>query len=176
MAIKQFILLAVLLTLVASCRVNKPQPKPPVVQTTTATHTEASGGTDKVGYTKPDSSLTRALIECDSLGNAYIKMITELRSGETVSSSVSMDDHNTITLRCNVDSAAVWMRWNRFSTSTADTNTTTKILPGSVVVTNILKWWQQVLMYAGFGFIAIAAYKSFTFIKTLKNPLAIWKN
>ena len=65
---------------------------------------------DSIIYVPADSASIKALIECDSLGNAYIKEITELKSGKNVKPSFKLKD-NILIMDCKIDSLAVYFAW-----------------------------------------------------------------
>lgn len=54
-----------------------------------------------------DSSMLRALVECDSLNNAYISSIVELRSGSRSSASVKLEN-KVLTVDCHCDSLTIY--------------------------------------------------------------------
>ncbi len=150
-----FLIIAVLL--VSSCRVTKPPVAPvipPAVVNTSSTVNTSSGGTAQQGYTEPDSASIIALVACDSTGKIYLKTIEQLKAGNNVKPEIKIRD-NYITLKCVVDSAQVWVKWDRFSTKVSDTVRTVQYLPGTV--TNQLTWFQKTMVGSGYVLWAIVA-------------------
>lgn len=158
---------ALLLLIGASgCRSTKPAAVTPSVTTSSSATQEETGGTNQVGYTKPDSAMIRALLACDSTGNVYIAKIEALQAGLSVKPKVEVRD-NYIYLQCKVDSAAVWTKWSRFHEVKSDTVQVVKYLPGTV--TNKLNRFQQVMISA--GIIACISLLIFILIKAIKPKL-----
>lgn len=165
---------AVILVLLAltACRTTKIPAVPtlPATTSSSSTNTATSGGETQNGYTKPDSASIKALVACDSLGNVYIRQIASLQTGHSVKPSVTVKD-NYITLKCEVDSLAVYNKWLRFYNQTSDTLIQVKTLPGTV--TNELTWLQTFLVKLGWafvGFIVLLAGYIFLRFKKLINP------
>jgi len=84
-----------------------------------------------------DSSLIRAFIECDSLGQARLREITELRSGKHVAPPHLSINQNILTAMVAVDSFSIYMqlrdRYMEQKTATIETK---------YVEVNKLTWWQ----------------------------------
>ena len=78
---------------------------------------------DTVLYTVPDSASITALLKCDSLGNAYLAEITQLRSGRSTRPEIRVRD-NYVHLKCQVDSMAVYAKLYRKFTSATDSSAT----------------------------------------------------
>ncbi len=91
------------------------------LQSTKTTVTERQ--TDTVLHTLPDSATLTALLKCDSLGNAYLAEITQLKTGRATRPEVRIKD-NFIYLKCTVDSMAVYVSMHRQFKTTSDTTST----------------------------------------------------
>lgn len=78
---------------------------------------------DTVLYSVPDSASITALLRCDSLGNAYLAEITQLKTGRSTRPEIRIRD-NYIHLKCQVDSMAVYMKMYRQFRSTSDSSAT----------------------------------------------------
>jgi len=63
--------------------------------------------------------MLRALIECDSLNNAYISSIVELRSGSRSSASVKLEK-NVLTVDCHCDSLTIYSIYHARYQQTAE--------------------------------------------------------
>lgn len=66
-----------------------------------------------------DSAWLKGLLKCDSLGNAYLAQITELKTGKNVRAKVIVRD-NKIYVGCNVDSASVYIAWKEKNIKTIE--------------------------------------------------------
>lgn len=111
------LLFLILLAAFYSCKTNKP------VSTATTSTVIIERQIDTVLFTKPDSSSIIALIRCDSLGNAYLSEIKELKIGRSTIPEVQVKD-NYIYLKCRVDSMSVYQAFYKRYESTKDTAST----------------------------------------------------
>ena len=113
---------------------------------------------DTVIHLKPDTSLIRALIECDSVGRARLTEISTLRRSASLTQSLNLDDHGTLTATAAIDSMGIYLTYKeRYrNTSTKSTSTSTETIIKEV---NILHWWQKILIAIGAAsMIGIALY------------------
>lgn len=78
---------------------------------------------DTVIFSQPDSASITALLRCDSLGNAYLAEITQLKTGRSTRPEIRIRD-NYIHLKCQVDSMAVYMKMYRQFRSSSDSSAT----------------------------------------------------
>lgn len=106
------------LVIICSCKSTKP-----VTTGVTTTTTIIEKQLDTVLFTKPDSSSIIALIKCDSLGNAYLSEIKELKIGRVTSPEIKIRN-NYIYLKCKVDSMAVYNSLYKRYESIRDTSST----------------------------------------------------
>lgn len=96
---------------------------------------------------EPDSSIMRALIECDSTNQAHLTEISQLRSSDRISTSVTLYN-NQLLISNKIDSISVYLtlrdRYEKVEhkTDSLDRETIT-------VTENVMYWWQKALMYAG---------------------------
>ena len=65
---------------------------------------------DTVIELSPDSSLVRALIECDSLGRARLSELLDYRAGDRISPPVITMVDNILTAKSQVDSFKIYAR------------------------------------------------------------------
>lgn len=118
----------------------------PVKDTETAvTVTERETLRDTVVYLQPDSTLVRALIECNEERQAILKSTSEVRSSDRARTSVSMDN-GVLNIRTDIDSTAIYLALKDRYRETATTERTTIRVPVKV---NELKWYQEGLMKVG---------------------------
>ena len=68
---------------------------------------------DTVIELSPDSSLVRALIECDSLGRARLSELLDYRAGDRISPPVITMVDNILTAKAQVDSFKIYARLKR---------------------------------------------------------------
>lgn len=113
----RYLLFILALTVIWSCKSSKP------ITTTTTSTIIVERQIDTILFTKPDSSSIIALIRCDSLGNAYLSEIKELKIGRSTTPEVRVKD-NYIYLKCRVDSMAVFQSYFKRFESSKDTNST----------------------------------------------------
>jgi hypothetical protein len=102
-----------------------------------------------------DSSMVRALLECDSLGQVRIKEISELRAGLKSTPKIKIID-NYIELECKVDSQQIYLYWqdryeNRQSFSDKSENVNSSLTVKEKIIKKKLPWW----IYLAGGIIAI---------------------
>lgn len=65
---------------------------------------------DTVVTVKSDSSLIRALIECDSLGQAHLRQLEEYQAGERLPPPRVDIDNNVLTATAHVDSMSIYLQ------------------------------------------------------------------
>lgn len=110
---------------------------------------------DTVIVVQADSSLVKALIECDSLGRAHLTEITELRSGQHVRApTLSMRD-NLITSASYMDHIVIPIQLKESIIKSSKAQVITRI-----VEVNRLTTWQSFWVIFGkctAGLIAISA-------------------
>lgn len=85
-----------------------------------------------------DSSAIRALIECDSIGNAHIRRIIELENGNRIEAPKLSITDNILKATAQVDSQAIYLALK--DTYTTQTKETVKT---QIVEINVLTWWQK---------------------------------
>lgn len=113
----RYLLFILALIVICSCKSSKP------ITTTTTSTIIVERQIDTILFTKPDSSSIIALIRCDSLGNAYLSEIKELKIGRSTTPEVRVKD-NYIYLKCRVDSMAVFQTYFKRFESAKDTTST----------------------------------------------------
>ncbi len=109
---------------------------------------------DTVVLIEPDSSLVRALIECDSLGKAYISQIIEFDHGDDIAPPIIYIEDNILTSKAIVDSMEIFLKLKDIYSERVIDKTSTK-----VVEVNNLTTWQN--MMCSLGHIALGAIMLF---------------
>lgn len=122
---------------------------------TTVTVTERESLRDTVIYLQPDSTLVRALIECNEERQAILKSTSEVRSSDRARTSVSMDK-GVLNIRTDIDSTAIYLALKDRYREMATAETTTIRVPVKV---NELKWYQDALMKVGIAALAVLAIR-----------------
>jgi hypothetical protein len=110
---------------------------------------------DSIVVVPADSSLVRALIECDSTGKATVKQLLDMYAGARVlPPRIAIDAANVLTADCRVDSLAVYlvMKDRYYRSETAETK---------VVEVNRIRWWQRALMVMGVAFFIVIVIRLF---------------
>lgn len=101
---------------------------------------------DTVVTIRPDKSVIRALLECDSLGQVRLRELIEYQAGERVRPPKIGIRDNVLTATAEVDSLTIYMRlkdrYERHVSQSAEKQTV-------VVEVNRLTWWQELWIRAG---------------------------
>ncbi|MFR9574293.1 MAG: hypothetical protein SNG79_01375 [Rikenellaceae bacterium] len=95
---------------------------------------------DTVVVIERDSSLIRALVECDSLGQAHFKELIEIRSGRDVTPPKLELKDNILTATAAVDSMAIYLTLKDRYTEHKQVETITVT---NTIETNYLTRWQK---------------------------------
>lgn len=105
---------------------------------------------DTVVTVSEDSSLIRALIECDSMGRARLSQLIEYRSGERISPpSIDITD-NILTAKSKVDSVSIYLELrDRYKENFRNTQETV------FIETNKVTGWQKIRMRFGETFMLL---------------------
>lgn len=123
---------------------------------------------DTVVVVEPDSSLTRALIECDSMGRARLMEIEQLRSSSRINTKLTISDDNHINVTTKVDSIGIYLAYKVRNKE----ETTVRTVTDTTVVTkevNVLRWYQKVLIWIGLG--CLLAVSAWTLVKLFGSRL-----
>ena len=102
---------------------------------------------DTVIQIQPDSSIVQALIMCDSTGRARLEEIRTLKESSRIQQSLAMKD-NKLTAKAVVDSLGIYLTYKERHKEEQKVQVVETIIEKEV---NILKWWQEVLMWIGFA-------------------------
>jgi len=111
---------------------------------------------DTTIYLPADSAYIEALLECDSLGEVYIKEIVDLRTGNRVTPKVKIVD-NVIYLGCTTeDSVAISIYWKNiyermYNERISSTDVSTSVEDEKVIVRTpwfIRLWWLWAILAA----------------------------
>ncbi len=121
---------------------------------------------DTVIELSPDSSLVRALIECDSLGRARLSELLDYRAGDRISPPVITMVDNILTAKAQVDSFKIYARLkDRYEEHrTSDTVVET-------VEVNKLTAWQKVRLRLGEAMMVAVALWIVRSVKKVRNTL-----
>lgn len=135
-----FMLLAVLLT-ACSPKVYPTQFKEDVVENIV----EKEIPRDTVVVIRPDSTILSALVECNARGEARLLEIEQLRNSLRAQTTLRLED-NRLEVKTVVDSMEIYLtlRDRIKETEKAKTITITE-----TVETNVLHWWQELLIRVG---------------------------
>lgn len=101
---------------------------------------------DTVVTVEADSALIRALVECDSLGQAHLRQLLEYQAGDRLKPPRVAIKNNVLTATAKIDSLAIYMQLkDRYQEAVKrETMTVTQY-----VETNKLTWWQALFHRLG---------------------------
>ncbi len=140
---------------------------------TSNTVTEKEIVRDTIIQIKPDSSMIRALIQCDSTGRARLQEIQTLRESARLQQSISIDQDSepykttAITVQTKVDSMGIYLKYKERFKEETKIETIEKIITKE---TNILKPWQKFLMNIGaISIIVLLLYLTFGISKLIRK-------
>ena len=146
---KHLILLLFVGTLLCGCRSSKPLYANETVRDSIVV-TEVVR--DTVINNESDISILRALIECDSLGQARLSRLLDYESGKRTKPPMVSIGGNVLTAKSVVDSMSIYLELkDRYE---EHYKTTSKV---SVIETNRLTGWQTLRLRLGELFIVTAA-------------------
>lgn len=91
-----------------------------------------------------DSSMIRALIECDSMGNAHLKELIEYKAGSRLSPPAISLDKNMLTAKARTDSVGIYLKLKEQRKEHYQSKQETKI-----VEVNRLTTWQKYWIKVG---------------------------
>lgn len=121
---------------------------------------------DTVIELSPDSSLVRALIECDSLGRARLSELLYYRAGDRISPPVITMVDNILTAKAQVDSFKIYARLkDRY-----EEHRTSETVVETVEV-NKLTTWQKVRLRLGEAMMVAVALWIVRSVKKVRNTL-----
>ena len=121
---------------------------------------------DTVVTVEADSSLVRALVECDSLGRARLRELREYRAGTRLPPpKVSIED-NVLTATASIDSMEIYLTLKERYRQ--DLKAEKEVIIKTVEV-NRLNWWQTLWMRLGqvltSAAVAVGGYKIVKLVK-----------
>ena len=121
---------------------------------------------DTVVTVEADSSLVRALVECDSLGRARLRELREYRAGTRLPPpKVSIED-NVLTATASIDSMEIYLTLKERYRQ--DLKAEKEVIIKTVEV-NRLNWWQTLWMRLGqvltAAAVAVGGYKIIKLVK-----------
>ena len=123
---------------------------------------------DTVVQVQPDSSILRALIQCDSTGRARLQEINTLKESARLQQSIKMESDplpyqpTAITVKTVVDSMGIYLTYKDRFKESVETREIETIIEKEV---NILHWWQTLLMWVGVIFTLLFALKLYFTLK-----------
>lgn len=121
---------------------------------------------DTVIELSPDSSLVRALIECDSLGRARLSELLDYRAGDRIRPPVITMVDNILTAKAQVDSFKIYARLkDRY-----EEHRTSETVVETVEV-NKLTTWQKVRLRLGEAMMVAVALWIVRSVKKVRNTL-----
>lgn len=107
---------------------------------------------DTVVQVRPDSSIVRALIRCDSTGRARLEEIRMLRESSRLQQALSVESPaeayqpTVVTVKAVVDSMGIYLTLRERHREEQQVRTVETIVEKEV---NVLRWWQTALMWMG---------------------------
>lgn len=158
---KGTILLLLVLLTSYSCKTRK-------VETITKTVVEYREVVrDSTVFIPADRATVSALLECDSLGNVYMKQIRTLQGKTSANANIVIRD-NYITAECECDSVSIYltMKDRYYSSDSSTFKTELKYVEKS------LNWFQKLLQGLGIALIGIiiaaSLFAIFYFLRKLR--------
>lgn len=137
---KRLALLIPVLTVLIALSLTSCRTPQLVMQVDTQTSEELR---DTTFVIEADSSLIRALIECDSTGRAYLAKLIEVQAGSTIPpASVSIDNRNVLSVKSKLPQRKVILQ-NRVTTTYTE-----RLVTNTVTITKMSKW-QTFWYYTG---------------------------
>ena len=132
---------------------------------------------DTIIEIQADSSTYNALIICDSLGQAHLSELNELKKGlrsQLINVTLTpLNAGNLLQFGCRCDSLAIGLAMYKIIESTKETKSKVETI---TVEVNKLNWWQQTQIYGFRGISAIiAVILILNLIKTWLNPKRLIK-
>lgn len=107
---------------------------------------------DSLVILRPDSTLMCARVTCDADGSFRLKDIVTVRSSRRVHMVIGLDEDGVLTAEAVVDSMAIYLKLkDRYTT---DTTVRTETVTQTVEV-NVLRWWQEALLWLGVAMLAL---------------------
>lgn len=119
---------------------------------------------DTVVRIEADSSLLRALVECDSLGQAHLRELLEYQAGDRLKPPQVVIRDNVLTATAEVDSMAIYLRLKDRYEERFRTDRKTETV---YVETNKLTWFQT--LFYRLGLVLTAAAVGWTIYKLAKR-------
>lgn len=107
---------------------------------------------DTVVHVRPDSTIVRALIRCDSTGRARLEEIRMLRESSRLQQTLAVESPaepyqpTAVTVRAVVDSMGIYLTFRERHREEQQTRTVETVVEKEV---NVLRWWQTALMWMG---------------------------
>lgn len=124
---------------------------------------------DTVVQVRPDSSIVRALIRCDSTGRARLEEIRMLRESSRLQQTLTMDSPaepyqpTAVTVKAVVDSMGIYLTLRERHREEQQTRIVETVVEKEV---NVLRWWQIALMWM--GGVALVLFIGFILAKGFK--------
>lgn len=129
---------------------------------------------DTVVVIRPDSTILSALVECNARGEARLLEIEQLRNSLRAQTTLSLEN-NRLEVKTIVDSMSIYLTLrDRFR----EAEKTRTITVTETVETNVLHWWQEVLVRVGaVALVAVVLWLVFLLFKSrLNGVLTVIRN
>ena len=107
---------------------------------------------DTVVQVRPDSSIVRALIRCDSTGRARLEEIRMLQESSRLQQTLTMESPaepyqpTALTVKAVVDSMGIYLTLKERHREEQQIRTVETVIEKKI---NVLRWWQTALMWMG---------------------------
>lgn len=121
---------------------------------------------DTTVIVEADSSMISALVECDSMGRAYIRQLTAYRSGERLQPPKITIEDNILTATATADSLNIKIQLLERQIESHKAKSEVRV---EFVEVNRPTWWQQLWIKIGKAAavltILLTAYKIFNYVR-----------
>lgn len=108
---------------------------------------------DTIIQVQPDSSIVQALIRCDSTGRSRLEEIRTLKESARVRQTLALKD-NRLTAKTVVDSMGIYLTYKERHKEEQKIQVVETVTEKEI---NVLKWWQEALMWVGIISIVLSA-------------------
>lgn len=146
---KRRVILVVCVLISGGC---SPKMYPHRTESTEHTVTVTETIRDTVVQVRPDSSIVRALIRCDSTGRARLEEIRMLRESSRLQQTLEVESPaepyqtTAVTVKAVVDSMGIYLTLRERHREEQQVRTVETVIEKEV---NVLRWWQTALMWMG---------------------------
>jgi hypothetical protein len=147
------LLLVVPLLYLSACRSDRPTQVRDTTINTVNNDSLVTAANDSLIGVAPDSSLLKAFLAVDSNGQVVMKELEEYKHGKNVNVPTVNIKNNHLIAKCDVDSFAVWAKYNRYFQYQANY----KKQEGETIITQTeyvqyIPWFKKFLIKCGWAF------------------------